>query len=144
MAFSDLYSSGKHKQEIGHFANVVKIAKADGIISDDERALLAKVGKKLNITVEEFKIIFEQPEKFPTNSPISYDDRIERLYRLSKMVLANGEAKLVEVKLMQKIAVRLNFKSERTEKICKEAINLVLNNSDLDSFTAAIKNVDQA
>jgi uncharacterized tellurite resistance protein B-like protein len=143
MAFLDLYSSGKHKQEIGHFANVVKIAKADGIISDDERVLLAKVGSKLNITVEEFKVIFDQPEKFPTNSPISYDDRIERLFRLSKMVLANGEAKLVEVKLMQKIATRLNFKSDNTEKICKEAIDLVLNNSDLDNFIIAIKKADK-
>lgn len=143
MAFSDLYSSGKHKQEIGHFANVVKIAKADGIISDDERVLLAKVGSKLNITVEEFKVIFDQPEKFPTNSPISYDDRIERLFRLSKMVLANGEAKLVEVKLMQKIATRLNFNSDNTEKICREAIDLVLNNSDLDTFIIAIKKADK-
>lgn len=143
MAFSDLYSSGKHKQEIGHFANVVKIAKADGIISDDERILLAKVGSKLNITVEEFKVIFDQPEKFPTNSPISYDDRIERLFRLSKMVLANGEAKLVEVKLMQKIATRLNFNSDNTEKICREAIDLVLNNSDLDTFIIAIKKADK-
>jgi len=143
MAFSDLYSSGIHKQEIGHFANVVKIAKADGIISDGERALLAKIGGKLNISVEEFAVIFEHPEKFPTNAPISYDDRIERLFRLSKMVLANGEIKLVETNLMQKIAIRLNFKSENTEKICKEAINLVLNNSDLDSFITAIKKVDK-
>ena len=143
MAFSDLYSSGKHKQEIGHFANVVNIAKADGIISDGERALLAKVGEKLNITVEEFAIIFNNPEKFPTNSPISYDDRIERLFRLSKMVLASGEAKLVEIKLMQKIAIRLNFKSENTEKICNKAIDLVLNNSDLDNFIVAIKKIDQ-
>lgn len=142
MAFSDLYSSGIHKQNIGHFANVVKIAKADGIISDGERALLAKIGGKLNISVEEFAVIFEYPEKFPTNAPISYDDRIERLFRLSKMVLANGEIKLVETNLMQKIAIRLNFKSENTEKICKEAISLVLNNSDLESFITAIKKVD--
>lgn len=143
MAFLDLYSSGKHKQEIGHFANVVKIAKADGIISDGERALLAKVGEKLNITMEEFIVIFDNPEKFPTNSPISYDDRIERLFRLSKMVLASGEAKLIEINLMQKIAIRLNFKSENTEKICKEAINLVLNNSDLENFITAIKKIDK-
>jgi uncharacterized tellurite resistance protein B-like protein len=143
MAFSDLYSSGKHKQEIGHFANVVKIAKADGIISDGERTLLAKVGVKLNITLEEFTVIFNNPEKFPTNSPISYDDRIERLFRLSKMVLASGEAKLTEINLMQKIAIRLNFKSENSAKICKKAINLVLNNSDLENFITEIKKVDK-
>jgi hypothetical protein len=59
------------------------------------------------------------------------------------MVLANGEAKLVEVKLMQKIATRLNFNSDNTEKICREAIDLVLNNSDLDTFIIAIKKADK-
>lgn len=138
-----MYITGKHKQNRGHFANIVKIAKADGVICDGERMLLAKVGKKLNITLEEFEVIFDNPEKFPTNAPISYNDRIERLFSLSKMVLANGEAKLVEVKLMQKIAIRLNFKSENVEEICKKAIELVLNKSDLDTFISAIKTVDK-
>jgi hypothetical protein len=33
MAISDLYSSGQHKQELGHFANIVKVAKVDGKIT---------------------------------------------------------------------------------------------------------------
>lgn len=139
-----MYITGKQKQNRGHFANIIKIAKADGVICDGERALLANLGKKLNITVDEFEVIFDNPEKFPTNSPISYNDRIERLFRLSKMVLANGEAKLEEVKLMQKIAIRLNFRAENVEEICKIAIGLVLNNADLDSFTGAIKTIDKA
>ena len=78
MSYSDLYASGKHKQEIGHFANIVKIAKADGEISELEEALLIKAGKKLNITVEESIVILNNPEKFPINSPVSYEERIER------------------------------------------------------------------
>jgi hypothetical protein len=97
----------------------------------------------LTITLEEFTVIFNNPEKFLTNSPINYDDRIERLFRLSKMILASGEAKLIEINLLQKIAIRLNFKSENTEKICKEAIYLVLNNGDLENFITAIKKVDK-
>ena len=59
------------------------------------------------------------------------------------MVLASGEAKLIEINLLQKIAIRLNFKSDNTEKICKKAIGLVLNNSDLDNFITEIKKLDQ-
>ncbi|WP_299059089.1 TerB family tellurite resistance protein [uncultured Polaribacter sp.] len=143
MAISDLYSSGKHKQQMGHFANIVKIAKADGIISDDEKALLTKASKNLNISEDKFTTILNNPEKFPINAPISYDERLERLYRLSKMVLANGKVKSVEVKLMEKIAIGLNFKVEKTKLICKEAISLVLNNSDLDDFINGIKKVDK-
>lgn len=143
MSISDLYTSGKHKQEIGHFASIVKIAKVDGLITEGEKALLIKAGKNLNITLEEFSIILNNPEKFPINPPINYEERIERLYRLTKMLLVDGEAHLKEMKLFQKIAVGLNFSNDNAEKVCDEAIHLVLNNNDLDNFTAAIKEVNK-
>ncbi|WP_166386035.1 TerB family tellurite resistance protein [Polaribacter sp. 11A2H] len=143
MAISDLYTTGKHKQEIGHFANIVKIAKADGDISEGEKELLIRAGKNLNITLEESILILTNPEKYPTNAPVGYEDRIERLYRLAKMILVDGEAKLVEVQLMRKIAIRLHFSHDNVEKVCDEAIHLVLNNNDLEDFTKAIKLVNK-
>ena len=143
MSISDLYSSGKHKQEIGHFASIVKIAKADGVISEKETALLLKAGKNLNITESETILILNNPEKFPMNPPSNYEERIERLYRLANMILVDDKADLVEVQLMRKIAVGLHFSNENAEKICDEAIHLVLNNEDLDGFTEAIKNVNK-
>jgi uncharacterized tellurite resistance protein B-like protein len=142
MAISDLYSSGQHKQELGHFANIVKIAKVDGKITKGEKALLIRAGKNLNITLEEFEIILKNPEKYPINPPVIYEERIERLYRLAKMILADGEAKTAEVALMQKIAVGLRFSIENAEKVCDEAIQLVLNNNQLPDFIIAIKKVD--
>jgi uncharacterized tellurite resistance protein B-like protein len=142
MAISDLYTSGRHKQEIGHFANIVKIAKADGEMSEAEKELLIRAGKNLNITLEESILILTSPEKYPTNPPASYEDRIERLFRLTKMILVDGDAKLIEVQLMRKIAIGLNFSIDNSEKICDEAIFLVLNNNELKDFTIAIKKVD--
>lgn len=144
MSISDLYASGKHKEEIGHFANIVKIAKADGKISEGEEALLIKAGKNLNITVEEFTLILKNPEKFPINPPISYDERIERLYRLTKMLLIDGEAHLKEVNLLQKIVVGLHFPIANAEKVCNEAISLLTNKSELDDFIKAIKKINKA
>ncbi|QTE21370.1 TerB family tellurite resistance protein [Polaribacter cellanae] len=144
MSISDLYYNSEHSKEIGHFANIVKIAKADGEISDGEKDLLIKMGKKLNISLEEFTIILNNPEKFPINPPVSYDERIERLYRLTKMVLANGDVHLKEQKLFEKIAVGLHFPNDRAEKVCAEAIELVIKNVDLDEFIPAIKKVDKA
>lgn len=142
MAISDLYTSGQHKQEIGHFANIVKIAKADGEISEAEKELLIRAGKNLNITLEESILILTSPEKYPTNPPASYEDRIERLFRLAKMILVDGEVKLVEVKLMQKIAIGLHFSINNAEKVCDEAIILVRKNNELKDFIIGIKEVD--
>ena len=142
MSISDLYSSGKHKQEIGHFASIVKIAKVDGIISEGEQELLDRASKKLNINEEEYTLILKSPEKFPVNSPVSYDERIERLYLLTKMIFADEEVAKEEVGILRKIALALNFSDKNVEKVCDEAIHLVLNDNDLDDFTAAIKNVN--
>ena len=142
MSYSDLYASGKHKEEIGHFANIVKIAKVDGKIGELEEALIIKIGKKLNITLEESIVILNNPEKFPINSPVSYEERIERLYRLTKMLLVDGDADLKEINLLQKIAYGLNFKGKNIEIVCEEAINLMKKNTPLDDFIIGIRKVD--
>ena len=142
MSISDLYSSGKHKRDLGHFANIVKIAKVDHQIDEDEQNLLDKVAKRLNIEDEEYKSILKDPTKYPTNPPVSYDDRIERLYRLTAMILADNEVSEREVLLMRKVAVGLHFSIDNAEKVCDEAIHLIINNNDLDDFTTAIKKVD--
>ncbi|MCF2874819.1 MULTISPECIES: TerB family tellurite resistance protein [unclassified Tenacibaculum] len=142
MAISDLYSSGKHKQEKGHFASVVKIAKTDGIISEGEQKLLDRAAKKLHINKSEYDEILKSPEKFPVNPPVSYDERIERLYRLTKMIFADEHVDKDQVILMQKIAIALHFPTDNVEKVCDEALHLVLNDNDLDDFTNAIKKVN--
>jgi uncharacterized tellurite resistance protein B-like protein len=142
MAISDLYATGQHKQELGHFGNIVKIAKVDGKITEGEKTLLIRAGKNLNITLEEFENILKNPDKYPINPPVIYEERIECLYRLAKMILADGERKPAEVALMQKIAVGLRFSVENAEKICNEAIELVANKNELNDFISAIKEVD--
>ncbi|WCC44879.1 TerB family tellurite resistance protein [Tenacibaculum finnmarkense] len=69
MSISDLYSTGKHKQEIGHFASIVKIAKTDGTISEKEQQLLERVAKRLNIDQTEYTAVLKSPEKYPVNPP---------------------------------------------------------------------------
>lgn len=142
MSISDLYSSGKHKQEIGHFASLVKIAKTDNIITEGEEQFLGRTARRLNISEQEYKVILKTPEKFPVNPPVSYDERIERLYRLTKMVFADKEVNKDEVLLMRKIAVALHIPTDNVEKVCDEAIHLVMNENDLDAFTVAIKKVN--
>ncbi|MDY0780491.1 TerB family tellurite resistance protein [Tenacibaculum sp. IB213877] len=142
MSISDLYSSGQQKQALGHFASIVKIAMTDGIIAEGEQKLLDRTADNLNIEELEYKEILKSPEKFPVNSPVSYDERIERLYRLAKMILADDNVSKDEMLLMRKIAVALNFPIDNVEKVCDEAIHLIINDNDLEDFTVAIKRVN--
>ena len=89
MSISDLYSKGKHLQEIGHFASIIKIAIVDNVITKEEQKLLDRAAKKLNISDEEYQKILKNPEKYPVNPPIDYEERIARLYTLTKMIFAD-------------------------------------------------------
>ncbi|WP_299833987.1 TerB family tellurite resistance protein [uncultured Tenacibaculum sp.] len=142
MSISDLYASGKHKQEIGYFASVVKIALADNNITEGEQGLLDRAARKLNITEEEYKKILENPDSYPVNPPVGYHESIERLYLLTKMIFADDDVTKKEVVLLRKVATALTFPLDNVEKVCDEAIHLVMNNNDLEDFTTAIKKVN--
>jgi len=143
MSISDLYSSGQHRSDLGHFANIVRIAKIDNIITEGEQELLDKMAKTLHINEVEYQILLNSPEKYPLNPPVSYDERIERLYHLTKMIFADGSVTKNEVDLMQKVAIGLSFSIDNTQKVCDEAIHLVMNDNDLEDFTKAIKKVNR-
>ncbi|CAM1357971.1 conserved hypothetical protein [Tenacibaculum litopenaei] len=142
MSISDIYSSGKHKQELGHFASIVKIAQSDGIIATEELNLLQRAARKLHINEEEYESILKNPNKYPVNPPVNYDERIERLYRLTQMIFADNSVDPAQVVLLRKIAVALQFPLDNVEKVCDESLHLVMNNNDLDDYIIAIKKVN--
>ncbi len=142
MSISDLYSSGAHKKNIGHFASIVKLAMADHIITEGEQQLLERLAKWLEISEEEYKKIVKNPEKHPINPPVSYDARIERLYNLTQMIYADDEVSKDEVSVLKRVAVGLGFPQDNAEKVSDEALHLVMNDNDLEDFTKAIKRVN--
>jgi uncharacterized tellurite resistance protein B-like protein len=143
MSISDLYSSGKHKQNIGHFASIVKVAKVDDIITEGEQKSLERMARRLDITDEEYTKILKNPDDFPMNPPVGYDATIERLYNLTKMIYADDQPSKAEVNLMKKIASGLGIPTDNLDKVCSEAVHLIMNDNDLEDFTKAIKNVNR-
>jgi len=142
MSISDLYSSGAHKKNMGHFASIVKLAMADDVITEGEQNLLERLAKRLNINQEDYKKITENPDKHPINPPVSYDARIERLYNLTCMVFADGEVSKEEVSIMQRIVTGLGFPQDNVGKVSDEALHLVMNDDSLEDFIRAIKRVN--
>ncbi len=143
MSISDLYSSGTYKKNLGHFANIVKLALADDFIAEGEQKMLDRMAKRLEILEGDYKAILENPDKYPTNPPVDYNKRIERLYNLTKMIFADNEVVGDEASIMRKIAVGLGFPTDNAEKVVDEAIHLVMNDNDLEDFTKAIKRVNK-
>jgi hypothetical protein len=139
MSISDLYSSGLHKRNLGHFASIVKLVLSDGFVADGEKELLDRMAMRLEVSTPEYESILKDPNVYPINPPVDYDRRIERLFNLTKMIFADGEATKDQIKLLDKICVGLGFSFKRNKEITKEAVNQFMNENDLDAFSKAIK-----
>ena len=142
MSISDLYPTGLHEQNIGHFASIVRLALRDNKIDEDEYILLKRLARRLDIAKSEFKLILKNPDDYPVNPPISYDDRLERLYDLTKMLFLDKNPTIDKTSIMDRIAVGLGFPVENARSIVKEAIKFFLKEPDMEDFKKKIRIVD--
>ncbi|WP_111706982.1 TerB family tellurite resistance protein [Lutibacter citreus] len=142
MSISDLYPTGLHEQNTGHFGTIVRLALRDDKIDENEYVLLKRLARRLDISKSEFKSILKNPDKYPANPPVSYNERLERLYDLTKMLFLDRNPTIDKTSLMDRIAIELGFPVENVRLIVKESIKFFLKEPDLEDFKAEIKKVN--
>jgi len=141
MGISDFYMSIGLKRNISHFANMVKIAKSDNVITDEEMVLLQLIAKRYNISEDQFKEILKAPEKFPTIAYLESEERVERLYDLIKMVEVDHKAEIEEVAVLRRIVTGLAFPLKSVDAIVDRAIEIRADDCDLEHFKKEIMKV---
>ncbi|GAA4268638.1 TerB family tellurite resistance protein [Hyunsoonleella aestuarii] len=143
MSISDLFDSGFKKRNESHFASIVRVAMADGVITDDEKAFLIRLANNLAISEMDYKAILKDYSSHPINPPVSYESRLERLYDLVRMIHVDTITGEPELLLLKKISVGLGFHAVNIKYIIDKALTLVRNGADLDDFVDQIKNMNR-
>ena len=143
MSISDLFDSEFKKRNEDHFAAIVRVAMDDGIITDEEKAFLDRLAHNLSIGEADYKMILKDYKSHPINPPHSYDQRLERLYDLSRMVYVDHIKGDHEEVLLTKIGVGLGFHPQNVKYIVDKALTLVSQKVDLDTFVEEMKNMNR-
>lgn len=143
MSISDIFDNEFRKRNKDHFAAIVRVAMSDDIITEEEHKFLLRLANNLNISEVDYKKIMKDYESHPINPPVSYDQRLERLYDLSRMVMIDHIRSVQEVKLLRKFCVALGFHAVNVKYITEKALELVRQDCDLDEFIYGIKNMNQ-
>ena len=143
MSVSNYNLRGDQEKNLEHFSSIVKLALADSIITEGEEKLLKRLAREFHISDDMYNEIIENPDKYPIKGRHSYNERIEHLYDLAKMIYADDSVSTEEAKMLTKICVGLGFPTNNAEKITDEAIHLVLKDNDLENFMKAIKQVNK-
>ena len=124
MSISDLFGSGEHLRNLGHFASIVSLAAVDGEINSFEEQRLKRFAAKLDISEEEYKKVLKHPTAYPLNSYYSVEQRLERLYDLFQIIFTDHSVGEEEMALIKKYALGLGFSSEASEKIIKRSVQI--------------------
>ncbi|MFC5047499.1 TerB family tellurite resistance protein [Aquimarina hainanensis] len=143
MSISDLFDSGFQKRNQDHFASIVRVAMSDDIITDEEKAFLDRLARKLNISEDDYQEILKDYKSHPINPPTNYEARLERLFDLSRMVYADHIKGEDQVTILERLGVGLGFRTDNVKYIVDKALCLVDQGVDADTFAAEIKSMNQ-
>ena len=134
MSFLDLFGSGEHLRNLGHFAAIVNMAAVDGAITEREEKLLRRFASKLDVNEDEYNKVIENPSLFPIHPPNSYERRLSTLHDLFVIIYANHEMDEEESHLLKKYAIGLGFSQEQANKIISRSIQIFTGELDFEDY----------
>lgn len=134
MSFRDLFKSGEQSRNLGHFAAIVNIATVDGIITDEEDAMMKRFARKLNIHEEDYKKVFKNPKNYPLSAENSAQDRLERMHDLFEMIYVDHDIDDDELALIEKYAIALGYTEALAQKLIKRSIQIYQGGLDLEDY----------
>lgn len=134
MSFTDLFKTGEHSRNLGHFASLVTLASVKGEIKETEAKLLKRFARKLDITDEEIKKVLKNSTKFPINPPNNADERLERMHDIFKIVFADHEIDDEEHQLLETYAIGLGYTEELAAKLIKRSIQIYMGGLDFEDY----------
>lgn len=139
MTFTNLFQSGKHSRNLGHFAAIVNLAAADGQISSGEEIVLKKLASKLDINELEYDQVLKNPSKYPLTPSFTAEGRLERLYDLLRVVFADHRVADQEKILIEKYAIGLGYSPEEAAKLIDRAIEIFSGMLNFEDFQYLIR-----
>ena len=143
MSFSDLFDSEFKARNKGHFSAIVRVAIADGDLSEEEKQFLDKLKNRLEISDAEYEEILENPLKYPINPPSLHVQRLERLFDLSRMVYADHVLGPKQKEILTKFALALGFTPGNVNYIVEKALSLLMLEVDLDTFVYEMQHMNK-
>lgn len=134
MAISDLYGSGEHLRNLGHFAAIVSLATVNGEVNKHEQAVLERFARKMDISEEEYTKILEKPTDYPIHPNNTYEGRLERLHDLFTIIYSDAQVDEDEMRLLKKYAIAIGFSSAVADKLIKRSMQIFSGKLSYDDY----------
>ena len=98
-----------------HLANLIRIAKADEVVSPEEILFIHTLALKLGISGDDFKQIVGDPERTKFVSPSNTKDKLAYFYELLVMMNMDLEVTEEERKISREIGSRFGLNLSKVD-----------------------------
>jgi len=95
-----------------HIINLIKLAKADGIFDEDEKAFLRKKAQKLNLNISEIEVEFDKDNDQDQQLPAQAFRKIEYFVDLVLMMVADSDIHQHEIDFCILMGKKYEFPKE--------------------------------
>jgi uncharacterized tellurite resistance protein B-like protein len=129
------------KDDKEHFAHLVQVALADGVIVDKELKMLYRFGNKVGLTEPEIINLIESTGKSAYNPPYEFSVRFQQVYDIVKMLLADGVIDKNEMHLANVFAATSGFHDDDIPNLLAHLIRGIKNGIDEDDLFEAYKKI---
>lgn len=100
-----------------HLKNLVALAYIDGELHPNERSLLYTVGEKYGLKGWQIARIIENPASLTLDMPDDPGQRLDQIYDLVRMMLADNVLEKSEMALCEHVTINYGFKRELIKTI---------------------------
>jgi len=139
MSFVDLYNNGEHRTNLAHFAAMASLAAIDGEINVEEKIMIDRFARKLDISDVEYKEVMRRENKYPINPPTTSEERLERLFDLFRIIFADQNIEDEERALVRKYAIGLGYSSDKAEEVITKSIAIFSGRIDFEAYLYLLK-----
>lgn len=134
MSFTDLFESGNHSSNLGHFASIANMATINGKLGIEEEKLLRQFAVKLDINESEYEKILKNPTAFPLMPVHSAEGRLERMHDLFKIIFADNAIDDHERFLIEKYAIGLGYSVEQAKDLIQRSIKIYMGGLSFEDY----------
>ena len=142
MSFTDLFESGEHSRNLGHFASIANMATINGKLGSEEERLLKQFAVKLDISEDEYEKILKDPTSYPINPPNSAERRLERMHDLFKIIFADHIIDDHEKFLLEKYAIGLGYSVDQSRELIQKSIRIYSGGLSFDDYRYLLNRKD--
>ena len=139
MNIQDFFAQPIEKQNMEYFAHLVRIAKADNLVSNAEVDLLNKLGHMLGFTDHEIENLIESAGKSDFSPPYEFSKRFEQVYHIVHMSMADKVVDNSEMRLASSFAIKAGFDEKEISKLLDFIINGIKKGVDEEDLFEAYK-----